>query len=76
MVIGGGVIGLSSAYALAQAGLSVRLIEKGVCGKEASWAGAGVLQCGAWHRKDAQVQLLRASLRSYPGFAADFLGKK
>jgi glycine oxidase len=71
IVIGGGVIGLSSAYELARSGLRVCLLEKGVCGKEASWAGAGVLQCGSWHRRDPLVALLRDSLRSYPAFAAN-----
>src|SRR6476659_4013010 len=75
IVIGGGVIGLSSAHELARAGLRVRLLERGACGREASWAGAGVLQCGAWHRQDALVQLLRESLRGYTDFTANLQEK-
>src|SRR5439155_12144848 len=71
IVIGGGVIGLSAAYELGKTGLHVRVLEKGVCGKEASWAGAGVLQCGSWHRRDPLVQLLRESLRTYHCFAEE-----
>ncbi|GMV98050.1 MAG: glycine oxidase ThiO [Phycisphaerae bacterium] len=71
IVIGGGIIGLSIAWRLAQDGLSVTLIERGPCGQEASWSGAGVLQCGSWHRKDPLVHLLRTSLRQYPAFAAE-----
>ncbi len=46
LIIGGGIIGLTSAYYLAKAGLRVELIEKGELGKEASWAGAGILPTG------------------------------
>ncbi len=43
VVIGGGVIGLSLAFELAGEGLRVRLLERGEPGREASWAGAGIL---------------------------------
>ncbi len=43
LIIGGGVIGLSLAYELARHDLRVRVIDKGPAGKEASWAGAGML---------------------------------
>lgn len=43
LIVGGGVIGLSLAYELAGRGLQVRVLERGVPGKEASWAGAGIL---------------------------------
>ena len=43
LVIGGGVIGLSIAYELACLGRSVLVVERGEVGKEASWAGAGIL---------------------------------
>ena len=43
LVIGGGVIGLSIAWELAGQGASVRLLEQGQLGQEASWAGAGML---------------------------------
>jgi len=43
LIIGGGVIGLSLAYELAGCGLNVRVIERGQTGREASWAGAGIL---------------------------------
>lgn len=42
-IIGGGVIGLSLAYDLAGRGVSVRVVERGDAGREASWAGAGIL---------------------------------
>ncbi len=43
IILGGGVIGLNAAYFLAREGASVLLCEQGVLGKEASWAGAGIL---------------------------------
>lgn len=43
LIIGGGVIGLSLAYELARQGQRVRVVERGSPGKEASWAGAGIL---------------------------------
>lgn len=43
LIIGGGVVGLSIAYELSQHGLSVRVIDRVTAGKEASWAGAGIL---------------------------------
>ena len=43
LIVGGGVIGLSLAYELAGHGLRVRLIDCGQPGREASWAGAGIL---------------------------------
>ncbi|HEY4263070.1 MAG TPA: glycine oxidase ThiO [Schlesneria sp.] len=46
VVIGGGVIGLSIAWELARHGLSVQLLEQGLFGQEASWAGAGMLPPG------------------------------
>jgi glycine oxidase len=43
IVIGGGVIGLTSAWELAGRGLKVTLLDRQQPGREASWAGAGIL---------------------------------
>lgn len=42
-VIGGGAIGLSLAYELLRRGHPLRLLERAEIGREASWAGAGIL---------------------------------
>lgn len=46
IVVGGGVIGLSIAWELAAHGASVKVIDQGAIGREASWAGAGMLPPG------------------------------
>lgn len=46
LVIGGGVLGLTSAWELAKCGLQVTLLERGTVGTEASWAGAGMIPPG------------------------------
>ncbi|MBB3332743.1 glycine oxidase [Halomonas campaniensis] len=43
LVVGGGVIGMMTTLQLADAGHSVTLIERGRCGREASWAGGGIV---------------------------------
>ena len=46
LITGAGVVGLSLAYELAQSGIEVRIIDRGEPGREASWAGAGILPAG------------------------------
>lgn len=60
VVIGGGAIGLSIAWELARNGLSVRLLEQGPLGQEASWAGAGMLPPG----NPRQAKTTEAKFRS------------
>ncbi len=43
VIIGGGIIGLYSAYLLAQRGINITLIDKGDFGQESSWAAGGIL---------------------------------
>ncbi|MBM4280338.1 MAG: glycine oxidase ThiO [Deltaproteobacteria bacterium] len=43
VVVGGGLVGLSVARALARAGAGVTVVERGVPGAEASWAAGGIL---------------------------------
>jgi len=43
IIVGAGVIGMMQARELAQKGISVVLLDKGVCGAEASWAGGGII---------------------------------
>ncbi|MDD5364650.1 MAG: FAD-dependent oxidoreductase [Gallionellaceae bacterium] len=43
IVIGGGIAGLASAWALARRGARVEVLERNEIGRESSWAGAGIL---------------------------------
>jgi glycine oxidase len=47
LIIGGGVVGLSLAWDLARHGTSVQVIDQGEPGREASWAGAGMISAAS-----------------------------
>jgi glycine oxidase len=73
IIIGGGVIGLASAWRLAQAGLGVRLFERGRPGAEASSAALGVLLAegsSGSRLENAWADLTQTSLELYPAVAA------
>lgn len=65
-IIGGGVIGLSCAWRLAQSGARVALFERGEIGREASWAAAGMLaaQCEAAHHPPSESGSIEYSKRA------------
>ncbi len=72
-IIGGGVIGLSIGWRLAQAGSRVDLFERGEAGRGASWAAAGMLAAGieAEPGEEALTMLNRQSQALWPGFATE-----
>ncbi|MDG3004428.1 glycine oxidase ThiO [Paludisphaera mucosa] len=73
VVAGGGVVGLSIAFALARAGVSVAVLDRREAGREASWAGAGLLpaQSDPDRRPSHPTLALRAwSARLYPEWSA------
>ncbi|MBV8231738.1 MAG: FAD-dependent oxidoreductase, partial [Planctomycetaceae bacterium] len=43
IIVGGGVIGLSIAYVLAREGVAATVLDRRELGREASWAGAGLI---------------------------------
>ena len=74
LVIGGGVIGLTTAWRLAQQGRSVRVCDQSLPGREASWAGAGILPPGypgAPH--DPLTKLTARTCDLWPQLAAELL---
>ena len=54
-IVGGGIIGMSIAWRVAQSGFDVVLHEKGSIGKESSWAGAGMLAPGGEFDHDSEL---------------------
>lgn len=71
VVIGGGVIGLTLAYELAGQGARVTLLEQGQIGREASWAGAGILPPGNAQKAATPLERLQAdSAGRWPGLSA------
>jgi glycine oxidase len=66
-IIGSGIIGLLTAKALIQTGVSVTIIEKNAASQEASWAGGGILlPLYPWRQSPAISQLVIPSLKIYP----------
>jgi glycine oxidase len=69
LIVGGGVIGLTTAYFLAQRGISVQVVDRVGLGTEASWAGAGIIPPGNPARAGTPFDRLRAfSTHLYPSF--------
>lgn len=69
-IVGGGVIGLSIAWELAQRHLCVSVLEQGPMGKAASWAGAGILPPPPGARADHPLDALaRRSRELHPMWA-------
>jgi glycine oxidase len=67
LILGGGVIGLTTAYYLARDGAAVTVLDKGDLGQQASWAGAGIVPPGNPDRARTPYDLLRAhSAALYP----------
>jgi glycine oxidase len=71
LIIGGGVIGLTTAWYLSGEGVRVTLVEQGAIGRQASWAGAGIIPPGDPAHACSPIALLRAlSSTLYPGLSA------
>ncbi len=74
VIVGGGVIGLSVAYRLACEGVAATLLDRRGLGREASWAGAGLLPANAERlRSNPAVELRSWSAVLYPEWTAALL---
>lgn len=72
LIVGGGIIGLTSAYELAKQGCSVTILERGCVGREASWAGAGMLPPCEFHPNSHEfTSLTRRSFERWPTLTAE-----
>jgi glycine oxidase len=71
VIVGGGLIGMLTARALVTAGAQVAILERGVVGKESSWAGGGILSpLYPWRYADEVTALARASQAHYEALCA------
>ncbi len=67
LIIGAGAIGLQSARLLAQAGCKVTLLDQSAVGREASWAGGGIVSpLYPWRYSPAVTALAHWSQDFYP----------
>jgi glycine/D-amino acid oxidase-like deaminating enzyme len=72
IIIGGGIIGGSIAWRMAQAGARVTLVDAGAFGGEASWAGAGMLAPGGeFVTGSSWAEFALESLALYPEFVEE-----
>lgn len=72
VIVGGGVIGFAILWELAKRGVKATLVERGMIGREASWASAGIISLPsrpAW--RPERVDLGRRSLARYPALVAE-----
>jgi glycine oxidase len=72
LIIGGGVIGLTTAYFLTREQVKVEIVDQGEMGREASWAGAGIIPpSDPTHARDPFDQLRAHSSVLYPKISAE-----
>jgi glycine oxidase len=70
VVVGGGVVGLSIAFVLATEGMRPVVLDRRELGKEASWAGAGIIAPGSDKPHPLPMARLRTrSAELYPGWS-------
>ncbi len=74
IIIGGGIIGMTTARELAVRGASVALIDKGKLGMEASWAAGGILSSmRPWTENPASAELSEHGKIFYPRYISSLV---
>lgn len=67
LIIGAGAIGLQTAYLLARSGYQVTVLDQSTTGREASWAGGGIVSpLYPWRYSEAVTALAHWSQDFYP----------
>ncbi len=76
LIVGGGVVGLSIAYELSRRGVKAVVVDRQAPGREASWAGAGILPPGSWFNDHPALETLAAvSRRLDVGWSSELLAE-
>ena len=73
LIAGGGIAGLAIAWRLSCQGVTVEIVERGICGRGASWAAAGMLAPGGELAGDTGdlAKFADESRALWPRFAAE-----
>lgn len=73
VIVGAGIAGLAIGWRLAQSGCSVEILERGVAGRGATWASAGMLAPGAEMNGEdgALAHFARQGRGLWPAFAVE-----
>lgn len=73
LIAGGGIAGLAIAWRLSCQGVTVEVVERGICGRGASWAAAGMLAPGGElaGETDELAKLAHESRTLWPQFASE-----
>lgn len=74
VVVGGGIIGLLTAYELVEAGARVTIVDRQPIAQESSWAGGGILSpLYPWRYPEAVTRLASWSQNHYAGLIRNLL---
>jgi glycine oxidase len=73
IIVGAGIAGMAIGWRLAQAGAEVELYDRGLAGRGATWAAAGMIAPGAELKDDSEelAAFARRSRAAWPDFAAE-----
>ena len=73
LIVGAGVAGLAVGWRLANAGVAIEILERGLAGRGATWASAGMIAPGAelGPEKSAMAQFAREARAKWPRFAQE-----
>jgi glycine oxidase len=76
VIVGAGIIGLTTALELSRHGASVTILERGLVGRESSWAGAGILSpLLPWDESHPIIDLSLFSARLYAEWVKELIAE-